>query len=169
MSEISGFCVWGLSTIFNISTTMSLLLKPWLPLSFVISSEIAHDKTIERLVKLQKKFDEKYLSILKKGFSGDITYFHSFAEEVEKVFQSEAIHFQYLKKRKEQLQEYFNSYNNHLQNITKNLVDQGKKSGNWIGKQKMHINKKFEDQIIKKRKNMKDDNEENHNSKGKWI
>ncbi len=149
---------------FNISEKYVMII--------VISSEVPHNKTVQRLRVLQKRFEEKYEHVLKKGFSGDISDFNNFAEEVEKIFQSEAIHFQYINKRKEQLKEYFNSQSNKWKMLNQLILTDKENMGKWIGIHKMHIDTQIKKKVIEDHNksilsNKKDT--KNQVGKGSWI
>ncbi|UYP47903.1 hypothetical protein NEF87_004188 [Candidatus Lokiarchaeum ossiferum] len=140
----------------------------------VILGEKSHDITMKQLKNLQIKFDEKYHKYFDKEFSGNVSTFYNFAEEVEKSFQSEAKYFQYLQDRHEQLKNYLQSSTNKWKDLQKIITSHLYKPGSWIKKHSMHIDDATKKNIIETReltgKKVKKKNSSNSEElKGKWI
>ena len=139
----------------------------------VILDEKSHDITMEQLSNLQIKFDEKYHMYFDKEFSGNVSTFYNFAEEVEKSFQSEAQYFQYLQNRHEQLKSYLQSSTDKWKDLHKIITSRSSKSGTWIKKHNMHLDEATKNNIIEtrelKEKKSKEIPTKSEETKGKWI
>ncbi len=139
----------------------------------VISSEVSHSRTMAQLKTLQFKFDEKYHRFFDKEFSGNVSTFYNFAEEVEKIFQSEAQYFQYRQDRQKQLKNYFQSTMNEWKDLQKIVTSKASGSGSWVKKHSMHIKEETRKMIIDSRVHeetqAKKKDSDTDEKKGKWI
>ena len=140
----------------------------------VADNALSHEYLSEKLLDLQKKFDEQYKSLFSEEFKGDISHFRSFASVVESVLDLETINFQYIDPRQDRLKEYFQTAHRELADFTKLISDRARIFGQWTMKETLSISPKIKADIAEahQEKSNVDSSEEQkqeHKKKGQWV
>ena len=134
----------------------------------VSQKETKQSKILQLLAQIQVKFEKRYLKALESEFSGDVTDFKFFAQEIELILKAETKYIQYIDKRNEQLTDFFKARSPDWLVLKNSLEKSASLFGTWITKDMNPLNKKLKTQIIDSRKKPEPSENESE-KKGSWV
>lgn len=148
----------------------SYLVQPKYMMILVSAKETKIGRIIQIIQEIQTKFEQKYLSMITPLFSGNVTAFKDFAQEVEAVVKHDTKYFQFIYKRNEQLKEMFQTQANEWLTMKQSLETKASTFGTWIIKENNTRNDDLYTHVAESRNSMRNTRDmKPKKKKNSWV